>query len=74
MQIVITTRRIQNRKHRKKRINKKWAKIYGFTEYESQEKGKPIVVSGRGQKSIMYVTLDDYKELMEVLGYEKNAS
>lgn len=71
MQIVITTRRIQNRKHKKKRINKKWAKLYGFTEYEVQEKGKPIVVGGRGRKSIMYVTLDDYKELMEVLGYEK---
>lgn len=67
MQIVITTRRIQNRKHHKKRINKKWAKLYGFTEYEVQEKGKPIVIGGRGQKSIMYVTLDDYKNLMEVL-------
>lgn len=33
---MITTRKYQNRKHRKRRINKKWSKRYGFTTYELQ--------------------------------------
>lgn len=32
--IIVPTRKIQNRTHKKKRINKKWAKRYGFTIYE----------------------------------------
>ena len=28
--IIVPTRKIQNRKHKKKRINKKWAKKYGY--------------------------------------------
>ena len=67
MQIIITTRRIQNRKHHKRRINKKWAKRYGFTEYEVQEKGKPIITGGRGQKQIMYMTYDDFLKLKEII-------
>ena len=33
--IIVPTRKIQNRTHKKKRINKKWAKRYGFTLYKS---------------------------------------
>ena len=33
--IIVTTRKIQNRTHKKKRINKKWAKRYGLTLYKS---------------------------------------
>ncbi len=34
--VVVTTKKIQNRTHHKKRINKKWAKRYGYTYYETQ--------------------------------------
>ena len=33
--IIVPTRKIQNRTHKKKRINKKWAKRYGLTLYKS---------------------------------------
>ena len=33
--IIIPTRKIQNRTHNKKRINKKWAKRYGLILYKS---------------------------------------
>ena len=33
--IIVPTRKIQNRTHKKKRINKKWTKRYGFTLYKS---------------------------------------
>lgn len=31
-----TTKKVQNRKHRKRRINKKWAKRYGFRDVMDQ--------------------------------------
>lgn len=34
--IILTTKSIQRKKHRKKRINKKWAKKYGFIEIDVQ--------------------------------------
>lgn len=37
----------QNRTHRKKRINKKWAKRYGFTYYDILEYGKTIMFDGK---------------------------
>ena len=33
--IIVPPRKKQNRTHKKKRINKKWAKRYGFTLYKS---------------------------------------
>lgn len=33
--IIVSPRKKQNRTHKKKRINKKWAKRYGFTLYKS---------------------------------------
>lgn len=33
--IIFPTRKFQKRTHKKKRINKKWAKRYGFTLYKS---------------------------------------
>lgn len=35
--IIVTTKTFQHRKHRKKRVNKKWAKRYGFREIEIQD-------------------------------------
>lgn len=43
MPIVITPgSKIQNRTHKKKRINKKWAKRYGYTDSNVLEDGKII--------------------------------
>lgn len=37
----------QNRTHRKKRINKKWGKRYGFTYYDILEYGKTMMFDGK---------------------------
>ena len=37
----------QNRTHRKKRINKKWAKRYGFTYYDMIDYGKTMIFGGK---------------------------
>lgn len=66
MKIIITTHRVQNKKHRKKRINKKWAKRYGFTETEVQEKGKMICIPGRGGNDVVYMTYEDFCRLKEL--------
>lgn len=66
MKIVITTRRVQNKKHHKRRIDKKWAKRYGFTEYEVQEKGRPIISGG-----VIYLTYEDFNKIAATLGTDK---
>lgn len=63
--IVSSERKIQNRKHKKKRINKKYIKRYGFTEIPSViEDGKVI------STSLMIVmnenTYRDFKIMLEV--------
>lgn len=44
--IVLRDKKVQARTHKKKRINKKWAKRYGFKTYENQllENGQMIVM------------------------------
>lgn len=39
--VVPDTKR-QNRTHKRKRINKKWAKRYGFSRYNTLEDGKVV--------------------------------
>lgn len=50
--IVLRDKKVQARTHKKKRINKKWAKRYGFKTYENQlfKNGQMIVM---GQKKYM---------------------
>lgn len=70
IKIIITTKRIQNKKHKKKRINKKWAKRYGYIEYEMQEKGKFIFLD-----DCVYMTHDDFellKKSFETSSYCEN--
>lgn len=43
--IVVPTYKRQNKTHKKKRINKKWAKRYGFTEYNTMEDGQVININ-----------------------------
>lgn len=40
--IVVPDSLCQNRTHKRKRINKKWAKRYGFSRYNVLEDGKII--------------------------------
>ena len=42
--VIVPTTRIQNKTHKKKRINKKWAKRYGFTEYCNLKDGEELLV------------------------------
>ena len=45
--IIVPTRKIQNRTHKKKRINKKWAKRYGFTISETLKNGETYMMNGK---------------------------
>lgn len=40
--IVVPDNLRQNRTHKRKRINKKWAKRYGFSRYNALEDGKIV--------------------------------
>lgn len=40
--IVVPDNLQQNRTHKRKRINKKWAKRYGFSRYNALEDGKIV--------------------------------
>lgn len=40
--IVVPDSLRQNRTHKRKRINKKWAKRYGFSRYNTLEDGKIV--------------------------------
>ena len=56
--IVVPDSKKQNRTHRKKRINKKWANRYGYTTYNSIEDEKVITMNGS-----MYVNPRTYYKL-----------
>ena len=60
--IIVTDKRRQKRIHRKKRINKKWAKRYGFIEnnYPYIEDGKVIMFAGK-----LYVNEKTFFELKD---------
>lgn len=45
--VIIPDSKKQNKKHKKKRVNKKWAKRYGYTLYNSIEDGKVIMMNGK---------------------------
>ena len=59
--IVVPDSKKQNRTHRKKRINKKWAKRYGYTTYNSIEDEKVITMNGS-----MYVNPRTYYKLKPI--------
>lgn len=44
IETTVITKKVQVRKHKKKRINKKWAKRYGFKEVPDNERA--IVANG----------------------------
>lgn len=59
--IVVSDSKKQNRTHKKKRINKKWAKRYGYTTYNSIEDEKVIMMNGS-----MYVNPRTYYKLKSI--------
>lgn len=59
--IVVPDNKKQNKVHKKKRINKKWAKRYGYTLYNSIEDDKVITMNGS-----MYVNPRTYHQLKSI--------
>lgn len=69
MPVIITTRKRQARKHRKKRINKKWLKRYGIITIEVQEHDKVLVIDGK-----LYMTESAYWKIRKMMQEENNGS
>lgn len=66
MPIVITPgSKIQNRTHKKKRINKKWAKRYGYTDSNVLEDGK-IIQFG----NMLCMNQKTHESLLKMIGKE----
>lgn len=57
--VICTTKCVQNRTHKRKRINKKWAKRYGYTYYETQP--YPIIQI----QDTFYMTHDAFDQFMK---------
>ena len=64
---IIPARKTQNRTHKKKRINKKWAKRYGYTYYDVIEDGKILTCN----ENTLYMNQKTYKDLLKTIGKEK---
>lgn len=60
MPIYIATKRIQKRKHHKKRINKKWQKRYGYYEYNMMPHGEVFFDE---VNRVIHMTQKTYDEL-----------
>jgi len=56
--VYIATWKYQRRKHRKKRINKKWRKRYGVVEINRMPHGQVIYVD-----RVMYMTEKTFEEI-----------
>ncbi len=68
--VVVTTKKVQNRTHHKKRINKKWAKRYGYTYYEIQKDDTMYVTAD----STIYCTQKGFETIMKNIGGASNVS
>lgn len=60
--IVIPDKKKQNRAHRKKRINKKWAKRYGYTVHNLFKDDEVITMEGN-----MYMNPRTYYKMKSLL-------
>ena len=61
LQIHILTREHQCRRHRKKRINKKWRKRYGVIECDLMPHGQVVVT----KEGVIYMTKRTFESLRE---------
>lgn len=59
--VYITTMEWQKRKHRKKRINKKWLKRYGTYELNTLPHGEVVLFDG-----VLYMTKKTWEKLIKV--------
>lgn len=66
--IHIATREIQRRKHKRKRINKKWLKRYGVIEYDLMPHGEILF---NEVHRVFYMTKKTYIELIQKIGIQK---
>lgn len=57
--IYIATKEYQRRKHRKKRIDKKWRKRYGFEEVNTMPYGQVLMFD-----NVLWMTKRTYKDLV----------
>lgn len=62
MPIYIATQTYQRRKHKKKRINKKWRKRYGMYEFNLIPKGQMMIMD-----DVLYMTISDYNNLKKAI-------
>lgn len=67
--IIVTDKRKQKRTHRKKRINKKWAKRYGYIEnnYPFIEDDKMLMFKGQ-----IYVNEKTFMKLRNNINYSSS--
>lgn len=59
--IYIATKEIQRRKHHKKRINKKWAKRYGYIEINMMPHNSVVMMDN----GVIYMTKQTYNSLFK---------
>lgn len=64
--IYIATKKIQRRKHRKARINKKWQKRYGYYEYNMMPHGEVIITDD----GVIWMTEKTYQEFLQTHSVE----
>ena len=65
--IYIATKEWQKRKHRKKRINKKWLKRYGTYELNLMPHGQVVMMDN----GVIWMTKQTYQKLFGTLGGKK---
>lgn len=63
--IYIATQEFQRRKHRKKRINKKWRKRYGIIELNSMPHGEVIMMDN----GVLWMTKRTFEQIRKVSKY-----
>ena len=59
--VVITTKTVQRRRHKKKRINKKWRKRYGCIVRDVQDRGDTLMDH---ENKIIYMSQATYCDLV----------
>lgn len=59
--IYIATKTCQRRKHRKKRINKKWLKRYGYYELNMMTHGEVVMMDN----GVIWMTAKTWQELLK---------
>ena len=71
LQIIIAPeKRIQRKTHKKKRINKKWAKRYGYKHIKSMEDNNIYLIPGHNQIIMNRNTYNNLKNAKDIKDIE----